>query len=180
MTVKAISLCGFLTLAMFGAPNAAPLPAGPGGVYDAAVRFGEALANGDAEHLGTALVRSRQGIEFTTGTDGQLHHEEPETPFDFYDVGADGRPWIAHEIEPLLGGLSRLADPKLGRPATRVTRAYADCPGERCSFVVVEFERVWGTGESARTVPMRATALLRWVGGEGTAFKLFHWHATPR
>lgn len=175
-----ITLPGICAIALLIAPTTVPAPAGPGGVYDAATRLVKAIGAGDADHLERAFVRARTGIQFTIDADGKERHAEPDTPFDVFDVDAAGKTFHVQTTTDLLEAAGRLADPKLGRPKTTITSAYADCPSEGCSYVVIEFDRTWGEGKGSRTVPMRATALVRWVGGEGLPFRVFHWHAAVR
>ena len=181
--MKTITLSGMFAAALMAAPMipvATSAPVGPGGVYHAAKDLIEAVDSGDADYLKKAFVTRRHGIEWTFGEDGKERTAEPKTPFDFVEVGADGTSWSAHTLKDLIAGLDGQADAERGRPTSIVTSAYADCPSEGCSYVHIEFDRSWGKGKGLRTVPMRATALVRWVGGEAPLFRVFHWHASPR
>jgi hypothetical protein len=64
--------------------------------------------------------------------------------------------------------------------ATRTLRTIrANCRSGDCSLVTLEFDSTTaGTAGSARSVRMRATALLRY-DEEHAGFRVFHWHASP-
>ncbi len=158
-----------------------PVLPGPGGVYDAVVDLVDALDRGDTEYFEKAFTKSRHGLDFYHKKDGKLSTRESEGPFDFYDVAWDGTPKSARSLKELDAYAKTLDRKGEGRPKTNVTAVYADCPSGNCSYAVVEFDRVWG-GENLkqRVVQMRATALVKHVGGKAPHFRVFHWHAAKR
>jgi hypothetical protein len=178
-----IKMTGMLAIATLvaGAVPMTPAAAGPGGVYYAAKKLLDALDRGDAEYLKTAFSHSRHGLEFSCDAAGKLHETQSKHPLAFWDVAADGSAWHAQSAQAVITTTAKLDDAELGRPTSVLTSVYADCPAGECSYAVVEFDRTFGEGKGQRTVPMRATALMRYAGAEkGPNFRIFHWHAARR
>ena len=90
-----------------------------------------------------------------------------------FDVGEDGIPFQSVDTAGFI-------DRSLERRSpvhSELGYVRAVC-GRSNTFATMEFVRTYGEGESARSVPMRATAIVTWVGGELPNFRIQHWHAS--
>ena len=156
-------------------PNApAPVP-GPGGVIDAVTKFLEATDARDAATL-ALLVDDHGDSLHDYATSGSVDGKPLKvSPAAFYECDEAGQAWQAGDKASLLAKLT--TPPAATRTQVRSVRA--NCLSARCSYAMVEFDRISGEGDATVTVPMRATALLRYAPTEGgPSFKLYHWHAS--
>jgi len=162
----------------FPAGDGAPVP-GPGGVIHAVREFVAAVDAGDAAVLRGAFADSGPGglYGFTDG--GEVRHLDSAGKIAFYDVAEDGG--SIHETDPA-AAIARIRDSigGTGRGLETTLRTIrANCPSENCSYAVVEFDRAYGRGDQLQTVPMQATALVRYFS-DAPHFRIFHWHASRR
>lgn len=156
-----------------------PVP-GPGGVATTVLDFLERLDEGkDAVAL---LVERNGDSEFVLDADGGLQLAEQPCTAAFVDVSQTGHvisAMRAQTFDALDKKCAALRDDGCGDVRSEVRSLRCNCESERCSLAVVEFDRVYSEDGVERVrVPMRATALLQWVGGEGAAFRIYHWHAS--
>lgn len=159
-------------------PAAPPVP-GPGGVAAAVQAF--LRCQDEGKDPGALLGGRAYGLEFSVGADATLQPAEGDATPAFLDVTADGIPFDAAEPQAFAKALAAKVgpDPATGRTLrTEVRRIRANCESERCSLAVVDFDRVYATGEHSQRVPMRATVLLRWERSDAGDFRIFHWHAS--
>ena len=162
------------TASLQPAPEAAIPAAGPGGVIHAIQDLVTAVDARDTEKLDRLLAKQPPGAYFGF-EDGGEFTTFPDAPTSFFDVASTGGAVDQRGIR----GLSKKIATDLGgeNMRTEVHSIHADCPSARCSFAVVEFDRIHGTGDDQVVMPMRATALL--VHEKG-GFRIFHWHAARR
>lgn len=162
--------------AAFTLHPAAPAPVpGPGGVIDAVTRFLEATDARDAATL-AVLVDDKGDSLHDYATSGSVGGKALKvSPAAFYECDGAGQAWQAGDKASFVAGLTNPAT----ATRTQVRSVRANCLSERCSYAMVEFDRTSGEGDAAVTVPMRATALLRYAPTEGgPSFKIYHWHAS--
>lgn len=182
MQTRSTTLLALLTAALVSATNpapSAPLP-GPGSVAGAVQSFLRRLdQGGDARAL---LADRRRDIDFVLDADGALQVSEVATTPSFVDVAADGTSIAATTADAFAAQLIERAT--TSAPQRRVVRTevrglHCSCDSERCGLAVVEFDRVCAVGGGKQErVPMRATALLEYVGGDGVSWRIHHWHAS--
>lgn len=152
----------------------APVP-GPGGVIEAVTRFLDASDARDAVTL-ALLIDDKGNSLHDYATNGSVDGKPLKVaPAAFYECDGAGQAWQAGDKTTFVAGLTHPAT----ATRTQVRSVRANCLSELCSYAMVEFDRTSGEGEAAVTVPMRATALLRYAPTEGgPSFKIYHWHAS--
>ena len=162
--------------AAFTLHPAAPAPVpGPGGVIDAVTKFLEATDARDAATL-AVIVDDKGDSLHDYATSGSVDGKPLKvSPAAFYECDGAGQAWQAGDKASFLAGLTSPS----AATRTQVRSVRANCLSERCSYAMVEFDRTSGEGDAAVTVPMRATALLRYAPTDGgPSFKIYHWHAS--
>ncbi|MCA8977396.1 MAG: hypothetical protein KDC98_21925 [Planctomycetes bacterium] len=161
--------------------TAAPIP-GPGGVAVAVRDFLQCLdEGGDPAGL---LADEKYAVDMVVRADGGLGQAAEGTRVAvFFDVAADGTPLSATTAADFAAqAASKVAASERAARAlrTEIGTIRAACDSERCSWSVVDFERVYTMAGAEVRVPMRASALLRYVGSEAPNFRIYQWHASRR
>lgn len=145
---------------------AAPEPPGPGVIFHAVRSFVGALDQGEPAAIGQmmtavpgAWLANEEGSD-----DLQVKNVEVGS---FFDVDAQGKALVLKDRDAIAGAVKGAK--------TKVLSMVAECPSSRIAFAVLHLERTTGEGEAAKSVRMRATALLTEEDGK---WKVFHWHAS--
>lgn len=152
--------------------GAAALPAaarGPGAVYQTVTTFCETLDRGDLDALRSRIAGPSRGLRFTRGAGGRIEDEPVEDPL-LCDLTPEGRPFAATDAKGLLAQLG-------SGFSTQVRSVRADCSSADCGWAAIELDRTRGSGDAAKVTPLRATALLRYVGD---GWRVFHWQVSAR
>lgn len=157
-------------------PTPAPRP-GPGNVVSSIKSFLAAADAGDREALARHVADRGPGQLYGFDQAGGSIRQLEGSGATFYDVSASGTLLEAANREEIVAAILRDVTGG-GEVKTQLNSIRAECASGPCSFAILEFDRVYTEGERKRVVPMRATALVAYVGGDAPAFRLFHWHAS--
>jgi hypothetical protein len=192
LAFAAASLAALASAPMSETIPAAPAAAGPGGVIHAIEGFLAALDRGDRDAIAKWLEDGVNDYTVAYDAGGKAQHDAKQRPTvaNFIDAGlAKGcvTETMAPFVEAALAGANSAKDAKNGDDAKisaprithRLTAIRADCPSERCSYGIAEFERRIERDSGVTVVPMRATVLVQY-DREANGFRIFHWHASAR
>ena len=175
----AASLCMPRTAAS-DATGTAPLP-GPGGVIVAAHALVRAIDARDADALRAVLAEYPHGGGYcaTVAANGEIREREDDSTLCVVDVDASGTLLRARSLDAAVRTLGGEICARDATVQTTIRSVRADCPSEGCSWGSLELERRHTAGGRVVVQPLHATILVRWVGGEGSAMKAYHWHCAP-
>lgn len=177
-----LALPPLVALASFPAFSSPPAPprAGPGGVITALQSFVRALDTGNRDALTDFMAAKAPGLEMAFEGDDAEMREKAGPVVSFFDVAANGDSIAARSRDDAVRTLlAEVGGTDARRVQTKIIGIHADCPSADCSYGVVAFERHYDAGgaNGKTTVPMRATALVRYDEA-AKHFRIFHWHAS--
>ncbi len=186
--LSAAAAGGTLLLGLLPSPTAPERAVrGPGNVIRTVDAYLTTIDAGDVEQL-RALLSDDGGADpyRVEERDGKrrIVRSKNRAPAVFCEVGCTGESVTAADRDALLKALTATLGPSLAASRTVRTETrsiQAACPSAECCYAVVNFDRHYTLADGTRTtVPLQATALMRYVGNKDPHFQIFHWHASLR